>query len=157
LKPLELRDIHLPDAVSWWPPAIGWWVLLLALVLIVIAVFFMLKKMQQVSVRKTAISEFEKIKLAYQQDKNKAHLSQQLSQLLRQVLLSSERRNKVASVTGEQWLALLNEVHPKGHFELEWLQLLSTSAYQKQADYDAEALLKHIEHWLASYPKRHLL
>ncbi|MEX2365260.1 MAG: DUF4381 family protein [Pseudohongiellaceae bacterium] len=24
----ELADIHLPAAVSFWPPAIGWWILL---------------------------------------------------------------------------------------------------------------------------------
>ena len=84
-------------------------------------------------------------------------LSQQLSQLLRQILLSTERRDVVASVTGQQWLELLNANHPNGHFELKWLELLSTSAYQKQADYDANELIEYIERWLSTYPKRHLL
>ena len=29
---LPLRDIQLPDAVSWWPLAMGWWLLLLVMV-----------------------------------------------------------------------------------------------------------------------------
>lgn len=34
----ELRDIHLPDGVSAWPPAYGWWVILLGIVAVVILV-----------------------------------------------------------------------------------------------------------------------
>ena len=30
----QLRDIHLPDGVAWWPPAPGWWLLLLLLAVI---------------------------------------------------------------------------------------------------------------------------
>ncbi|MBV1912177.1 MAG: DUF4381 domain-containing protein, partial [Cycloclasticus sp.] len=29
---LPLRDIHLPDAITWWPPAIGWWLLLAVII-----------------------------------------------------------------------------------------------------------------------------
>ena len=25
---LPLRDLHLPDAIGWWPPAPGWWVVI---------------------------------------------------------------------------------------------------------------------------------
>ena len=31
LQQLPLRDIHLPEAVSWWPPAYGWWLLVVLL------------------------------------------------------------------------------------------------------------------------------
>lgn len=157
MKQLELRDIHLPDAISWWPPAIGWWVMLLAIILMALAIIFIIKKMKQVSVRKIALTEFDKIKLSYQKHQNKILLSQQLTQLLRQVSLSSQQRDQVASATGEQWLELLNNIHPKGIFELKWLELLSISSYQKQADYDAEELIDHIERWINTYPKKHLL
>ena len=33
----ELRDIHLPDGVSAFPPAYGWWVIVLGLLLIFVA------------------------------------------------------------------------------------------------------------------------
>ena len=31
---IPLRDIHLPEAITWWPPAVGWWVLAGAALLI---------------------------------------------------------------------------------------------------------------------------
>jgi len=157
LKPLELRDIHLPDAVSWWPPAIGWWMLLLAVILLLLALFLFVKKLKQVSVRKTALNDFKTIKAGYDEHQDKIILSQQLSQLLRQILLSSYTRNDVASVSGEQWLAMLKQSHPKGEMELDWLETITLSSYQKQADYDADRLLSHIECWVNTYPKRYLL
>ena len=39
----ELRDIHLPDGVSAFPPAYGWWIMLLSiLAVIAMAYLFML-------------------------------------------------------------------------------------------------------------------
>ena len=24
----DLRDVHMPDPISWWPPAFGWWMIM---------------------------------------------------------------------------------------------------------------------------------
>ena len=37
----QLRDIHAPPAVAWWPPAPGWWVWVgVALLIVVLLVVF---------------------------------------------------------------------------------------------------------------------
>jgi len=38
-----LHDIHMPEAIGWWPPAPGWW-LLLGLVFISIAALFFYRR-----------------------------------------------------------------------------------------------------------------
>lgn len=157
MNELDLKGIHLPEAVSWWPPAIGWWVLLLLFVLSAVALFYVFKRLQQVSVRSKAVEAFLQIKADYQKEQDKVLLSQQISQLLRQILLSSFAREEVASVTGEAWFKALQVCHPKGQLELKWIEVLSVSAYQKQADYDAKGLLNHCEQWIVSLPKRYLL
>ncbi len=157
LKQLELRDIHLPDAVSCWPPAIGWWAVLLLTILLLVALYFLIKKMQQVSVRQMGIKKLITIKADYTQHQNKTILSQALSQLLRQILLSAYPRDEVASVSGEQWLKMLKTSHPKGQIELEWLQTITIASYQNQAEFDEHELLKGIDVWVNSFPKRHLL
>ncbi len=113
--------------------------------------------MKQVSVRKTAMTEFLKIKHDYEQHQNKTLLSQQLSQLLRQMLLSTQLRADVASVSGKQWLSLLQASHPKGVIELSWLETLNLATYQKQAEFDADIVLSGLQRWVDSFPKRHLL
>ena len=41
----ELRDIHLPPEIGWWPPAYGWWILITALLtLTIFAIFFLVKQ-----------------------------------------------------------------------------------------------------------------
>jgi cbb3-type cytochrome oxidase subunit 3 len=65
--PLPLKDIHLPEAISWWPPAIGWWLLL---VLIPLTVFILVWAYRYLT-RKTAVKTAKKLLLTLKQDDSK--------------------------------------------------------------------------------------
>jgi len=66
----SLRDIHLPDAISWWTPAIGWWILLA----LVIAAFIVLPKiyrrMTYTSLNKVANTTLQNIITEKKEKKN---------------------------------------------------------------------------------------
>jgi hypothetical protein len=49
---LPLKDIHLPDAISWWPPAIGWWLIIILMPLLIVFFYWFYKRLT----RKTAIN-----------------------------------------------------------------------------------------------------
>ncbi|MGV6806815.1 MAG: DUF4381 domain-containing protein [bacterium] len=46
----QLRDIHLPDPVAWWPPAPGWWLLgiVIAILILLCVRWFILRRKQNV-------------------------------------------------------------------------------------------------------------
>ena len=57
----QLADIHLPEPVSFWPPAIGWWILAaLALVLLIILFRKFASYRRQQKICQYAIAELER-------------------------------------------------------------------------------------------------
>ena len=105
--PLELRDIHLPPEPSWWPPAPGWWLLaLLVLLAIVFAARWALRRWRARRRRQALQAEFEQV---LRQIDPHARLAA-LSALLRRA--ARTRDPAAASLTGEAWLAFLDQSAP---------------------------------------------
>ncbi|MET0358007.1 MAG: DUF4381 domain-containing protein [Pararhizobium sp.] len=136
----QLRDIHLPQPVGWWPLAPGWWTLL-ALVCTVLVAALVWTSVRRRSARFLALRELEAIK-AERPDEFLA----QISSLLRRV---ARRRSAGADVlTGEAWSAFLME--GKHGMSRSGATLLTIGPYGPPANqnFEPEALRTETAVWI---------
>ena len=117
---LPLRDIHLPAAISWWPPAPGWW--LLALLTVLLSWFvrhFLVRWRARRTARQARVAGYQEARqllaelrrgLTAQPEKDRArYLVRTWSTWLRRVAMSHYGREKIARLTGSAWLAQLDQ------------------------------------------------
>jgi hypothetical protein len=104
---IPLRDIHLPEAVSWWPPAYGWWLLALALGVLAGVAWWLARRRparrRAASMRESALRELDAAKARYQVSGDARAAVAAMSVLLRRFALSLAPREQVAALTGQQW------------------------------------------------------
>jgi len=149
---LPLRDIHLPEAVSWWPPAPGWWMLPLLIALLLL-IGWSLKKLlhrrKQQRMLKVSISEtFNTIRSDFTESGDQVKLIGDLSTLLRRIAISLYPRADVAALTGQLWLEFLDRTGGERDFTQGPGSILNHGPYRPFVDaVDAEALLQLCESW----------
>ena len=147
---LPLRDIHLPDAVSWWPLAPGWWALIILVVLLLVFLYWWIFKRKKVSrpVSDIAFKEFKLIQQDFVRHGDKSQLAKDISELLRRVCLSLFPRTDTASLTGEAWLSFLDQAFEQPEFTKGSGRVLIEAPYQSSPEYDEKKLLTLIENWI---------
>jgi len=164
---INLRDIHLPEPVSWWPIAPGWWMIIASLLIIFIVIFFARKIYQSRQLKRDIHAELETIKQQFLQTQNKSQLAKALSILLRRANITYYPRKhfngeKVAGLTGEDWLNWLDKTHVKPNsaltsksikFQSDIGRVLITAPYMaddEKLGYEAQTLIQLCESWLLS-------
>ena len=123
----ELRDIHLPEGVSVWPPAYGWWVILgeaLCFVLIIALVQLLRKKSKK-------LYALHLLKNIY--CNNSLRSVVEMSALLRRICVFKYK--EAMTLYGEDWLNFLNS-HSSKKLEGESAQLLLDAPYMKNLPQD---------------------
>ena len=106
---IPLRDLHLPDAIGWWPLAPGWWgVIVIAAVALAWLLRNFLHTRARGAARRHALRQFEKLTVEYAQHNNAVLYGTQLSELLRRTMLAYAPRKEVAGLTGAAWLEWLD-------------------------------------------------
>ncbi|MGR8930643.1 MAG: DUF4381 domain-containing protein [Gammaproteobacteria bacterium] len=147
MEPLPLRDIHLPDGVGWWPPALGWWLLALLAVLLAWVLYRFYKRLT----RKTAFKAAKKLlNDIRKQEGDRQQTVSALSALLRRTAVSTDVRDHVAGLQGRAWLDYLDRDFPDAPFTQGVGRCFADSHFRPnlQEDIDLESLFSLCERWL---------
>ena len=149
---LPLRDIHLPEPVSWWPMAPGWWVLLIVLLLIIIAAVLLYRRYR--SPRRSALRQarraLARVRADYGTDGDDQRLIRELSALLRRTAISACKRDDAAALTGRDWLAFLDTAMDGQPFSEGAGQVLASGPYQPETEIESAELFRICEEWLGN-------
>ncbi len=136
----NLQDIVMPQAVSWWPLAPGWYVIgALLLVFAVWATLRSLRRYRRNAYRRQALQELQALGAAGDLETRGQALAD-IAELLRRVALTAYPRRRIVGLTGEAWLAFLNETGGGDAFSRGSGRLLVSGVYRTSGDYPVESL-----------------
>ena len=146
---LPLRDLHLPDPVDWWPLAPGWWVMIaLTAAGLVWLAYRWYRAWQFEAPRRHALRELARIEAEYLEHRDAVELGKAVSELLRRGMLAYAPRASVAGLTGEAWLAWLDEGMSVPYFHTEGGKSLLSLPYRPHddelSDIDVGALISAV-------------
>ncbi|MBT8449789.1 MAG: DUF4381 domain-containing protein [Gammaproteobacteria bacterium] len=131
----NLRDIHLPEQISWWPIAPGWWLLIILSLITIIWLGYKLRQRHQFrNTYRYCQAELATIDQIYQNTNDARAVLSEYSQLLRRLLILRLGRQHVASQTGKELLATLEEYALTEKLTEEHKALLIDGPYRKDLD-----------------------
>lgn len=116
----ELRDIHLPDGVSAFPPAYGWGVILATLLGLII-LYHLIKLARQKSKKLYALHLLNNITC-----NNSLKSAAAMSEILRRICVY--KYPAAASLSGQEWIDFLNN-HSKTKLNNKTADLLLNAPY----------------------------
>jgi hypothetical protein len=135
----QLRDIHLPEAVSQLPTAPGWWALTILFAALAVAIYWLMRRRyRRHAVRRAALTQWRRIDPQRLEAAASSRYLQQLNQLLKQTALAAcqtdnkqwhYQRDDIASLSGEAWLKFLDKSGYTDAFTAGCGQLLLTGPY----------------------------
>jgi len=158
---VPLRDIHLPEAISWWPPAVGWWIVAGIIIICVLGFYLLKRHHERRKVAKAALKELLGIKADFDTSLDAQRFITKLSTLLRRVCVTTFPNENVANIIGKDWLVFLDqciiqkEKDKEPLFSRNAASVLLNVPYMdkiRNSDMPIEELYKISQVWINSLP-----
>ncbi len=153
----QLADIHLPGAISYWPPAPGWWILaLIALIALALLVRKAKRYRTQQNICQYALAELDACYARYTNTDNgnlgelKLRFVNQFNSVLRRVALVHFPQANVASLGGAAWVDFIRQNSESSLLDEEISAALQYGRFQTQCDVDVDAMLELGHQWIST-------
>ena len=106
----SMKDIQLPEPISFWPLATGYWLVLAVMIaLLAWAIIALVKRKKRLAPQKAALALLRNL------DPQSPHIASDVNALLKRVALSHLPRSQVASLDGKAWHTWLDKAMPTAH------------------------------------------
>lgn len=148
----QLRDIHLPAEVSWWPLAWGWWLLIsLAGAALIGLIWTLLKRYQGRLYRRQAQAQIDRL-----QQQQTANLLPAIFAILKQTANTAYPEQHFSSLGINKFIAFLQQSCDQPIFD-QLPDNLDSLLYANQSQIDQslhEHLVTSASLWIAKHPKQ---
>lgn len=149
----QLRPNHLPDSISWWPPAIGWWVLAAIIFIFLITLGWLLfRYWRKNHYRKQARKKAARLLNNYKQYEDPRKFAHDCNRLLKQVALHAyPNKEEVASLYGQPWREFLAETGNSPEFLGDQAEALGDSRFNPERTPDITELYSLTLNWIRKH------
>lgn len=132
---IPLRDLHLPEAIGWWPLAPGWWVVVALTVagLVYLCRLYLRFRARGVA-RRHALRQLKELTADFEQHHDAVAFSSSISELLRRTMLAYAPRHEVAGLVGDEWLVWLDRDLDQPRFQSDAGRKLLEVPYRRPDD-----------------------
>lgn len=143
----QLRDIHLPPGISWWPLAPGWWVLAGVVVIAALAVAGT-SYVRRRTVRYRALHELNELR----RDENlgAVTVAERIAVLLKRIVLQRSATKSIGVEHGTRWVERLTQGSGGMSAEIARFLALAPYADADRIDHspDRAALFTAADRWI---------
>lgn len=149
----QLRDIHLPDPISWWPPAPGWWIL--AILVVVVTYYTLrwwLRRRAYNCYRSEALIKLNQLQATLSHDR--LSLCREILTLLRRTAKTAFPDRSLESELTPKFLSQLNEYCSGPVFDKQIQEQLGNLPYQANPEIP-ERLTQQLHNASKQWLKKH--
>ncbi len=147
----SLKDIAVPQPVSWMPQTWGWLALALVLLAAILAWAMVLyRRWRRNAYRREALRLLDGIAGDFRNQQTRAGATARLGELLKQTALAAWPRETISAMSGNDWVEFLNS-HQDGEIGSSLKSYLDDLEYRGDASASTDAtddLLLDARHWI---------